>query len=350
MTNGSIASARRERRSGALRVGVLIVVLLVAAEVAVRAVEDKLQPPLQWHEYEAQVKAEQIEDLSRRGGVPIVAIGTSAMHFAFDPVRFRSEVSGSPIAYNAALPGGIPRIMEIWSERFVLPKLHPKLVVLGINSTDVNDAGTQGFFYDVFADSPAVKRLTGRSSVLQTIDYHLSTWSALWRFRTAIRQPVTFLRELRGRRPLTPGDGIRNLGVDISRRRRVLDATPQRVENFVNRRRRTWLRNFTIGNVEGGAFRRMVEDIRGRGITLVIVEMPVGYYYVRAHPRGEQDYATFKQWLSGVVKDTGSLFLDASRSVAPTPDYFSDFSHMNGKGQTAFTNFLAAQLRDRGLV
>lgn len=340
----------RRRLSRVARFAVLIVALLAVAEAGMRLAGDRLEAPLRWHEWEAQAKADQIESLGARGGAPIVAVGTSAMHFAFDPTQMRSELPGSPLAYNAALPGGIPRIMEIWTNLFVLPELRPKVLVVGVNSTDLNDGGTQGYFYKVFADSPEVKRLTGRSSVLASIDYRISSWSELWRYRTLIRKPVTFWNSVRGHRPLNPGDGIKPLGVDVSRRSRVVDASPVKVQGFIERRRRTWLRNFTVGGPEATALRTLVQGARDKGITVVIVEMPVGDYYLPAHPRGPEDYAAFKDEITRLVADTGSIFLDASRSVTPTPDYFADFVHLNGKGAQAFTTYLAKELRDRGLA
>ncbi len=350
MTDGSATPAPRRKRSGIARVGVFIIALLAVAEIGIRVADDRLATPLRWHEWEAQAKAAQIEALSGRGGVPIVAIGTSAMHFAFDPVQMRAELPGAPIAYNAALPGGIPRIMEIWTDILVLPALDPKVLVLGVNSTDINDRGTQGFFYKVFTDSPEVKRLTGRSSVLQSIDHRLSTWSALWRFRTLIRRPVTFYNSLRGHRPANLGDAIQPFGVDVSRRNRTVDASPDKVQGFVERRQGTWLRDYTVGGAESQALRAIVQSARDRGITVVIVEMPIGDYYLRAHPNGADDYATFKAAIAALVSDTGSIFLDASRSVAPTPDYFADFVHLNGKGAQAFTTYLGKELRARGLA
>lgn len=350
MTDRSTAPRRIRWVSRLLGVGVLLLALLFAAELGMRAVDDRLIAPLRWHAGEAQAKADQIDVLAASGGVPIVAVGTSAMHFALDPLQLRQELSGEPIVYNAALPGGIPRIMDIWTEHVVLPNLRPKVLVLGVNSTDVNDGGTQGFFYKVFADSKAVRKLTGRSSVIEKIDYRISSWSALWRFRTTMRRPVTFVNSVRGHRPLNPGDAIEELGLDISRRRRTLEASPEQVQGFIDRRRKSWLRNYTIGGAESAALRRIVERARDAGIKVVIVEMPIGDYYLKAHPNGEQDYAKFRQEIAALVRDTGSSFLDASRSVTPTPDYFSDFVHLNGKGAKVFTSYLAGELRRLGLA
>ena len=80
------------------------------------------------------------------------------------------------------------------------------------------------------------------------------------------------------------------------------------------------------------------------------VEMPIGSYYFDAHPNGRQDYEKFEQEIAQLAADTGSLLLDASRSVAPTLDYFSDFTHLNGKGAQAFTDYLARELHSLGLV
>jgi hypothetical protein len=341
---------RRPTVSGVLIIATVLGILLFGAEVGVRAVDDRLVEPLDWHDWEAQAKADQIEALGAKGPIPIVAIGTSAMHFGLDPIQLRAELPGSPLVYNAALPGGIPRIMDIWTQHLVFPTLRPKLIVLGVNSTDVNDAGTQRGFFKYFDDSNAVRRLTGRSSVIEKVDYRISSLSELWRYRTLLRRPVTFVDSVRGHRPLNPGDAIKAFGLDVSRRRRVVDASPEKVQQFVDRRRNSWLRNYTIGGGESAALRRMVERARDAGMKVVIVEMPIGDYYLRAHPNGEQDYERFRQEIATLVQETGSSFLDASRSVTPTPDFFSDFVHLNGKGAKVFTTYLASELRKLGLA
>lgn len=350
MNDRSTAPRRIRWISGVVGFGALIATLLLGAELGMRGIDARLIQPLRWHEWEAQAKAGQIDDLATKGGAPVVAVGTSAMHFALDPLQLRAELPGSPRIYNAALPGGIPRIMDIWTEQVVFPKLRPKLLLLGVNSTDVNDGGTQATFYRVFRDSKEVRRLTGRSSVIEKMDYRISSWSALWRFRTWIRKPVTFVNWVQGDRPLNPGDAIKAFGLDISRRRRAVDASPEKVQDFVDRRRNSWLRNYTIGGVESAALREIVERARNAGMKVVIVEMPIGDYYLRAHPNGEQDYLKFRQEIAALVRETGSSFLDASRSVTPTPDYFADFVHLNGKGTTAFTSYLAKELRRLGLA
>lgn len=350
MTERSTASTRGRWRSRLLQVAALIVVLLGVAELGVRAVDGRLLRPLEWHQWEAQVKADQIETLSTKGGAPIVIIGNSAMHYAFDPGRFAADLPQAPIAYNAGLPGGIPKIMQVWTERLVIPKLHPKVVVLGVVSADLNDAGTQEYFYKVFADSQAARRLMGVSSTFERIDHELSSWSAVWRFRPFIRRPVTFVQSLRGNRPRTPADTIGPLGVDPSRWNRTVDASPAKVQGFIAFRRTNWLRNYATGGSESAALRKLVEDVRALGVTVVLVEMPVGSYYVDAHPNGLQDYEKYEQEIATLAADTGSVLLDASRSVAPTPDYFSDFTHLNGKGTRAFTDYLARELQRLGLA
>ncbi len=341
---------RRPSVSGLLIIAAVLGILLFGGEVAVRAVDGRLVEPLEWHDWEAQAKADQIEELAARGPIPVVVVGTSAMHFGLDPIQLRAELPGNPLVYNAALPGGIPRIMDIWTEHLVFPNLRPKVIVLGVNSTDVNDAGTQKGFFKYFENSKAVRRLTGRSSVIEQMDHRIMSWSALWRYRTLLRKPVTFVDALGGHRPPNPGDSITAFGLDVSRRRRVVDASPEKVQNFVDRRRNSWLRNYTIGGVESAALRRMVERARDAGIKVVIVEMPIGDYYLRAHPNGEQDYERFRQEIATLVQETGSSFLDASRSVTPTPDFFSDFVHLNGKGAKVFTTYLAGELRKLGLA
>ena len=345
------AFRRRFPTHGIALTGILIIVGLLASELLVRLVDDRLPEQLQWHAWEAQHKVDQMDALRRANhGARIVMVGTSAMHFGFDPRSFDAELGGGRIAYNAALPGGVPPITELWASKVVLPRLHPKVLVVSVNSADLNDNGTsQKSFYDFFLTSPAARHLTGTETWLQRINRRLASWSDVWRFRWIIRRPYDLIRALRGEKIPTPGEPVGVDGVGLSRLTAHVVATPQRINGFIRRRRTNWLKNYAVGGTESGALLRLVREARAQGIAVVLVEMPVTQAYVDAHPHGQADIDAFHRTIDGIVSQTGAVYVDASR-VAPSYDLFADFVHLNAKGSKVFSTFLADKLRQLGLA
>ena len=342
---------RRRLPRGLVVTAALLLLGLLLAEGGVRLIDDRLRPPLEWHSWEAQTKVEQMEALElTNDGVHIVGVGTSAMHFGLDARQLERELGSGRVAYNAALPGGVPRMMELWTREVVLPRLHPTVLLVSVNSADLNDNGpSQDQFYDFFRSSPAARHLSGDETWLERIDRRFGSWSTLWRFRAVIRRPADLIRSIRGEEIARPGEPVGPGGLGLSRQSAKLEATPRRVTAFIERRRRTWLRNFSIDGIEAGALLRLVQDARAQGIAVVLVEMPVTTYYQQAHPNGQADIDAFHRTIDQIVERTGAVFIDASR-VAPRDDLFGDFVHLNGEGAKIFTSFVAQRLRELGLV
>jgi len=347
----SEAQTRRIPMRGIALTSVLVLVGLLASELTVRLVDDRLPKQLEWHAWEAQHKVEQMDAFARRNHrAKIVAVGASEMFFGLNPRALDDELGGGRLAYNAALPGGIPRIMELWTTKVVLPRLHPEVLLVSVNSADLNDNGpSQKDFYDFFASSPAVRHLMDTETWLERLDRRFAGWSDLWRFRWILRRPADLMRAIRGQTIAAGGEPVGADGVGLSQLNRRLVATPGSIRAFQRRRRETWLKNYSIGSVESGALLRLVQSARAQGIAVVVVEMPVTKYFAAAHPHGEADLEAFHRAIDRIVSTTGSVFVDASH-IAATDDYFGGFVHLNGAGTKAFTSFIAQRLRALGLA
>lgn len=98
------------------------------------------------------------------------------------------------------------------------------------------------------------------------------------------------------------------------------------------------------------AFRRLVDDLVGRGIRVVLVRFPVTRAYAMESRRLGADPALRDALLAtvgrpGVVDhvDAESLFFDA-------PEMFGDGDHLNPIGKRRFSEYLAAELQRLGVL
>ena len=134
MPEGTSSAGTHRLRT--LLIGVIVV--LVAAELGTRAIASGLPAPLQWQSYETQRKVEQIDALSHHGGADIVFLGSSLTDVGFEPSVIDKEIGGGVTSYNAGLASSIPRMDVDWAESVVIPKLHPKMLVLGLGAYDLD--------------------------------------------------------------------------------------------------------------------------------------------------------------------------------------------------------------------
>ena len=185
------------------RVAVLaILVVLVGLEAGARALDERLPEPLVWHSFETQRKVEQIDALAAAEGVDVAFVGTSMVNAAVIPSVFEEAAGGDVSAYNAGLSSGIPRLIEQWTLHLVVPRLDPELVVIGVSSLDMTDAGVaRTAFLDAFLDSDGGRELLDDESPLDRADRWLREHSALWEHRAELRDPGAVLDAVAGRDP-----------------------------------------------------------------------------------------------------------------------------------------------------
>ena len=113
--------------------------VILIGEVAARLLSSNLPEPQRWQSIEAQQKVEQMDRLKARDGAEIVFVGTSLVNVAIDPSIVERGLGPDVDVYNGALSAGVPSIMEPWTTSVVLPRLHPKVVVLGLSTFDFYD-------------------------------------------------------------------------------------------------------------------------------------------------------------------------------------------------------------------
>jgi hypothetical protein len=274
-------------------------------------------------------------------GADVVFLGTSMVNAAVIPSVF--DAGAGLTSYNAALSSGTPRLMEAWALHVVIPRVHPKVVVIGVSSVDLTDAGvSETAFFDAFRDSPAGREALGRETLLDRTDRWLRDHVALWDHRTELRDPAAVLDAIRGK---TPTQDSVAASMDPQGHLTNLDN-----QSFLQTHRSgiAGVSIWSLGTEEPNALRRLIAGVEATGARAVLVEMPVTPEYIAFHPRGDADYAAFKQAIAGIAQTTSVplIDLDQPRDHA----LFADELHLNRVGAIQFSAALARALRDDGTL
>jgi hypothetical protein len=302
-----------------------VVVVLLAAEVAVRAVEDRLPPPSGWISDEYPRKVARIDDLAAHGGAGVVLLGSSVMDVAVDP----AGLSVPRGAYNAGLIGATPRIVDAWGRNLVVPKLRPDTVVVAISSRDLNGNGVGMASTDeLFEGSAGGRWLLGTQSLADRAEWWLDRHSALLRQRQNLRRPLEALGHY------DPPDRNFTQLTDGGLETHLLDTTYRDDEAARAFFRREPMRDFAVTDDQLGALRRLVGSLRGDGIRVVVLDVPVTADYVSLHPHGAADYDAYERAIDAVGADFDADVLRPG--VWPT-ELFSDALHLNGDGVRRLT-------------
>ena len=315
----------------------VVVVVLAGSELAVRAVASKLEAPLLWLNREAQNKASAMDALHAKGGASVVFVGSSMTNAAADPRLLTQLLHLKRPAFNAAIDGTDLTALEFWTLHVVVPRLRPRVVVIGLSSREFNGAGLnqRGFARKFFA-SQAVRRLDGRLSTLGRIDAWLSDHSDLIRYRKVLRLPAT------AHKVAHPSDvnayGVTNsLGPFQRRPYGFGEAFRLRITESV-------LNDYRISRAEIAALDRLVRALDGMKIGVALVEMPLTRDVIPMHTHGERDYAAFKRALAAFEASHHVVAVDM-RTPFPETSEFVDPLHLDARGARRFTSMLASILK-----
>jgi hypothetical protein len=321
----------------------VVVAVLLVAEVGTRAIDDHLPPPLLWHSFEAQKKVAQIDRLRRRGGVDVALTGNSMMNVGIDPLVFERDAGGGVTAYNSSLSSAIPRMIEPWMLDVVLPRLHPKLVVIGVTSFEFTDSGTaRTAFSDAFMRSDAARQAMGREGVMQRADRWLRGRSAFWAHRFELRKPRNVIDAIRGERPPVAPEVVATTDVGYSSflNTQTFEARVQGAGLDVG----AW----TPGRKDPAALEALVRGTQRDGAKVALVSMPITNEYVARHPRGESDYQSFLVALRALGQRTNVPVIEVD--VGRDHRWFADEVHLNRTGSEFYTPQLVAALRSAGVL
>src|ERR1044071_1173473 len=163
----------------------LLFVFIAAAELTVRAAAADLRTPLLWPAWEAQNKIAAMDAMARTGGTPIALVGGSTVDDGFDPHQIETLLHTKRVPFDAGLQGADMRIVDMWTRTIVVPRLHPRVVVIGMNSVQFNDnwKSTQTLYARTLK-TPVGRQMAGQATVLDRITNWFNEHSYLVRNRT----------------------------------------------------------------------------------------------------------------------------------------------------------------------
>jgi hypothetical protein len=313
-----------------------IVVILLIAELVTRVIGSHLPAPLQWQSYEAQRKDQQINALAKKGGAQIVYLGSSLPDVGIEPALVDKQIGGGVTSYNAALASSIPRMTTAWAESVVIPKLHPKVIVLGVGAYDIGAEGGAGrtAFYDAFLASSGARQAMGKENPIQRANRWIGQYSELWFHKDQLRDPETVVRAVLGRTPPSDPEAA-NLDADGRE-------TADQYFPFSNQAR-VDVTDWSLGTKDTDAVKQLIAYAHKRGITVILVDMPVTNQLVNRMPQGEASYKSFDTALGAIGKTSHSkvLYFDNIRSDS----LFLDDIHLNHNGADLLSVGLGRELK-----
>ena len=309
--------------------------VLALLEVSARLAAPSLPvDPGKWPRAEIAQKLDQIDDMLSDGETAeVLFVGSSQIAGGINPVLF-TESSGVT-SYNAGFGGPATRTLRAWTTDILEPLLHPKVVVLGIQSRDVNDNAPKGEdIYNKFITSPGYKQAA--SSVTNRLEGQLEALSFFLRYRRAFRSPADlFSSDAAALEDAKVSKELGPRGKRIDHR-----GTYRATDRFLSTLYRKTLIDFSVGGVEYDALLQLHEDLEARGVRLVVMSMPVtaDYDLVHADPAGAM--AAYHELLDRFASETGVTVINAEDAFL-NPEVFRDPVHLDVDARDSFARTLA---------
>jgi hypothetical protein len=311
---------------------VIAVGIFLVAELLVRSFADSIPAPVIWSGPEMQIKYSQMQHLrhtGRTGG--IVIVGSSVADVGFDPARMATDAATRIPIYNASLLGANVETVRWWTDHVVIPILHPREIVFGVSSREVNANDPEGAQLGAqFFAAPAVRHLSGTESFWERLERYGGDVSYLFRYRKTFRHPSQLVDQSTSMQ--FQEKQSTSLGFELF----FTGGMYQRSAADNNFFQTTILRHFAVAPSKVGIIAGILDDVHRAGIRMLVVDVPVTQDYVALHPAG--GYAAYRQALAGVVARAGDRLVLGP--VWPNA-FFSDPLHVNGAGAGRLTAMVA---------
>jgi lysophospholipase L1-like esterase len=315
----------------------MALLVLALAEGAVRVWHSSLAAPTAWPAPELQKKYDQIVARAGSGqATDVVLVGDSMMDAAGNPSGL--ALAGAPgTVYNASVAGETLPTIAQWTTKVVVPRLHPKVVVVGFSSNELNPSVLNpAAGLGPYEHSRAVRDASGTGGVVDRADGFLRRWSLLYRYRTSLRHPLA---------PAPVGVFDPKLsagGQDLAfTGQHYLQAGGANQARLIVRTIVATLAGFTIGAQNVAILQDLLTSLHRQGIRVLLVAMPVTNDLIAFHPAGVADYERALASFGSIAAASGATFADPG--VWPTAE-FADPVHLNGAGTAHFSGFLAPLL------
>lgn len=305
-----------------------LVLVIAVGEASARLAEAFGPPVLRWYDASTQLKVDQME---KADGARVVFAGTSMVWQGMVPAEFTALDPQGRTAYNAALAGGIPAVMEPWLLEEVVPRLNPDLVVWGLSSMDFSASYGEANL-ERYRDA-----LATRTGTLAAMERATARVSALVRYRSVLRHPGAMFGSDKEAVESDFDAAAAVLGDDGERMDFEVELGERRAGQIEAR-----LAAYRIDEADIEAIYRTTEALRQRGIEVILVEMPVPSRYVALHPNGAADVAAAHETINAIGDIFDLEVVDLRYGF--TDDDFVDFTHLTETGAARLTASLTATL------
>ena len=313
-------------RSRLLRVMLVLLLVVLASDLAVGLAQPLLPRPLSWYSYWAQTKADEMSQMQRNGAeIDLVFVGSSVVIAALNPEVFTESSACELTAYNGAIAGATMRGLDHWTETIVVPSLNPSTVVIGVTSRDISTES--GFFADAYFSSSALREDLGAR-----FDRTIARFSNIVRYRSVLRDPSRLKANLDRMR------GAPQESWDTT----VLGwrASPANVGYTLGNFRQAEA-DLELGTSQIEALEALVDGLLDQGILVVLVDMAVSDDYPRLrHPAGT--YPDYQEDLRNLAERMQADYVDLTEF--DDQGLFVDPLHVNIEGSMLETRKLAMDL------
>ena len=318
-------------------------VALAVAEATMRAVAQVEQEPLWWHDLFTQRKEAQMRRLRRQGPRDVVFIGSSKMLYGLDP-DVVSERLGLR-CYNASIYRGVPTVTEAWLADRGLGILEPRVVVVGMSPTEVNDNSPLTSRLEEYRGAPVFTAGPMRRALYAAADR-----SALARFARMGKQPRRLARAVaraardraawRWSLPTEIEGALGPSGQGLNLQDRTYGHGPRMYELI---RSQAGV-NYDNGGIQSGAYPRIVARNTAAGARTLFAAMPGAREFLDDMFEGGRP-AWAREWarLRSMADELGVPVVDVADGFEDHA-WFADMVHLNGDGRREFSRRLAEAL------
>lgn len=319
----------------------VVLIALLAAELIVRAAAPKLRDPLIWPDWEAQNKVAAMDRLAEAGGASVVFVGSSMVNAGINPREAARMLGVRKPAFNAALNGSDLRSIDAWTRNVVVPRLRPRVVVIGFNAGEANDNRTATDLYDRFGQSPLGRVAIEQGGLLARVDAWFVERAYLIRYRSVLRNPIDAVIGHDPQQDRQRSDAWGRLAAIAGLHRRPYN--PGLARNLGNFDR--MFADFTTGGVQFDALERTIRSLKADGVGVVLVRMPITKDILPRYPRGESDRSAFTQVLTTFAARMNVPLIDAEAEIS-SPSFFVDPVHLNAEGMAMLTRIVAEGVKN----
>lgn len=311
--------------------------MLLVIEAASRLIAPTLPvDPGKWPRVEMASKIAQMRDyVNRDEKVDVLFVGSSMMAGGISPVDF-TESSGRP-SYNAAFAGPSIRTLTPWVLDVVEPLLRPQVVVIGLQTRDLNDNSRKNtIMHKGFLRSPGYKQAKG--TIATRLEGGLENLSYFLRYRRALREPSRlFAVDPKGERALAQADLRQVIGASGTRLEEPVTYRPAPL--LIDKLARNSLADFSVGGVEYEALLRLERKLEKRDVELMVLNMPVTDDYWDAHEDPLAERGVYGSYLSRFAERHDVTLVDAEGAF-PSSVSFRDPIHLDIDGRAALARAL----------